>query len=161
MNAEAWIERLGLEPHPEGGLFREVYRSAESIRQEALPPRFDGPRVLSTAIYFLLRAGDISRWHRIRQDEVWHFYDGADLRLHRLTPEGEHVTVLLGKGQGALPMTVVPAGDYFGAEIAGEGFSLAGCTTAPGFEFADFELPSRDELLAQFPQHAAIIDRLG
>ncbi len=160
MTANEWIEKLGLLPHPEGGWFKEVYRSHESIAGDALPDRFDGGRVFSTAIYFLLTAGEVSRLHRIRQDEVWHFYDGDSLRLHRIRPDGEHIESLVGIDGEALPLAVVPAGDYFGAEVAGNGFSLVGCTVAPGFEFADFEMPSRDELYLQFMQHGELIQRL-
>ncbi len=160
MTANGWIERLGLLPHPEGGFFREVYRSHERIAEDALPERFGGGRVFSTAIYFLLTAGEVSRLHRICQDEVWHFYDGDSLRLHRIRPDGEHVEQLVGISGGDLPLAVVPAGDYFGAEVAGDGYSLVGCTVAPGFEFDDFEMPSRDELYLQFTQHAELIQRL-
>jgi len=139
MTANEWIERLGLLPHPEGGWFKEVYRSSEQIAEDALPERFGGGRSFSTAIYFLLNAGEVSRLHRIRQDEVWHFYDGDALHLHRIRPDGEHIEHLVGRSGGALPMAVVPAGDYFGAEVAGDGYSLVGCTVAPGFDFADFE----------------------
>jgi len=147
-------------PHPEGGFFKEVYRSHERIAEDALPERFGGGRVFSTAIYFLLTAGEFSRLHRIRQDEVWHFYDGDSLLLHRIRPDGEHVKHLVGRLGDALPLAVVPAGDYFGAEVSGDGYSLVGCTVAPGFEFDDFEMPSRDEIYTQFRQHAELIQRL-
>ncbi len=160
MTANEWIERLGLMPHPEGGWFREVYRSHERIAQDALPERFGGSRGFSTAIYFLLNAGEVSRLHRIRQDEVWHFYDGDPLWLHRIRPDGEHIEVQVGRSREALPLAVVPAGDFFGAELMGSGFSLVGCTVAPGFDFDDFEMPSRDELYQQFPQHAELIQKL-
>ena len=160
MTAYEWIERLALEPHPEGGWFREVYRSHERIVQDALPERFDGARAFSTAIYFLLQAGEVSRLHRIQQDELWHFYDGDPLRLHRIRPDGEHIEQVVGRTADAFPMAAVPAGDFFGAEVIGEGYSLVGCTVAPGFDFADFEMPSRDELYQQFQQHGALIQRL-
>ncbi|NQU39847.1 MAG: cupin domain-containing protein [Lentisphaerae bacterium] len=160
MTADEWIERLGLVPHPEGGWFREVYRSHERIAQDALPERFGGSRVFSTAIYFLLNAGEVSHLHQINQDEVWHFYDGEPLRLHRIRPDGEHIDTFVGHSEDALPLAVVPAGDFFGAEVAGEGYSLVGCTVAPGFDFADFEMPSRDELYQRFPQHGELIQRL-
>ncbi len=160
MTANDWIERLELMPHPEGGWFREVYRSHERIAEDALPERFSGARVFSTAIYFLLNAGDVSRLHRIRQDEVWHAYAGNPLRLHRIRPDGEHLEVQVGCSEHALPLAVVPAGDFFGAEVIGEGYSLVGCTVAPGFEFDDFEMPSRDELYQQFPQHGELIQQL-
>ena len=160
MTANKWIERLGLMPHPEGGWFKEVYRSHERIDQDSLPERFNGARVFSTAIYLLLSAGEISRLHRIKQDEVWHFYDGSPLRLHRIRPDGEHIEHVVGLSENALPLAVVPAGDFFGAEIIGDGFSLVGCTVAPGFDFADFEMPSRDELYQSFPQHGELIQKL-
>ncbi|MBL7076344.1 MAG: cupin domain-containing protein [Kiritimatiellae bacterium] len=160
MSADEWIERLGLQPHPEGGWFVEAYRSHELIDQDALPERFSGPRVFSTAICFLLRAGEMSRFHAIQQDEVWHFYDGDPLRLHRITPEGDHIEQLVGRSTNALPIAVAPAGDYFGAEVAGDGYSLVGCTVAPGFDYADWEMPSRDELYQRFPQHGELIQRL-
>jgi predicted cupin superfamily sugar epimerase len=160
MTANEWIERLGLAPHPEGGWFREVYRSHERIALDALPERFDSTRVFSTAIYFLLNAGEISRLHRIHQDEAWHFYDGSPLALHRIRPDGEHLEIQVGRTGVALPLAVVPAGDFFGAEVIGAGFSLVGCTVAPGFEFADFEMPSRDELYQRFPQHGELVQKL-
>ncbi len=147
-------------PHPEGGWFREVYRSHERIVQDALPERFDGSRTFSTAIYFLLNAGEVSRLHRIQQDEVWHFYDGEPLELHRIRPDGEHIVTQVGRTENALPLAVVPAGDFFGATVMGECYSLVGCTVAPGFEFADFEMPSRDELYQRFPQLGELIQAL-
>jgi predicted cupin superfamily sugar epimerase len=160
MTAADWIEKLALQPHPEGGWYREAYRSAESLDEAMLPERFGGARSVSTAIYFLLMAGEVSRLHRIKQDELWHFYDGSTLRLHRIRPDGTHQEQLVGRDGDALPMAVVPAGDYFGAEIADDGFCLVGCTVAPGFDFADFEMPSRDELYTQFPEHADLVIRL-
>ena len=160
MTANAWIERLRLQPHPEGGWFREVYRSHEHIALDALPERFDGSRAFSTAIYFLLNAGEISRLHRIQQDEVWHFYDGDPLELHRIRTDGEHITTSVGITKNAQPLAVVPAGDFFGARVIGDGFSLVGCTVAPGFDFSDFEMPSRDELYQRFPQHGELIQSL-
>jgi predicted cupin superfamily sugar epimerase len=160
MTANEWIENLGLLPHPEGGWYKEVYRSHEIIAQDSLPERFDGSRSFSTAIYFLLNAGEISRLHRIRQDEIWHFYDGDPLLLHRIRPDGEHIETTVGRSENALPLAVVPAGDFFGAEVLGDSYSLVGCTVSPGFDFDDFEMPSRDELYQQFPQHGELIQRL-
>ena len=160
---EDWISQLGLQPHPEGGWYQEVYRAAESIDQLALPARFTGARAFSTAIYYLLGPGDFSALHRIRQDEVWHFYDGSPLAIEAIHPSGEAKTLLLGRDPKAdtLPMAVVPAGSWFGARVTdSEGYTLAGCTVAPGFDFDDFEMPSRDELLAKFPQHRELIESL-
>lgn len=162
--AATWIRALDLRPHPEGGWYRETYRAAESIPRPHLPPRFDGARAFSTAIYFLLERGQHSALHRIRQDEVWLFHDGDALLIHQLAADGHHGVTRLGcdPAAGAWPQWVVPGGTLFGAELAPQGaFALVSCTVAPGFDFADFELPSRAALRARFPQHAALIERLG
>lgn len=159
--AQFWIDILGLTRHPEGGWFRETYRSSESIPSNALPDRFDGPRSFCTAIYFLLEQGEFSAMHRIRSDEIWHFHEGAPLTVHVLTPDREHYEILLGSDaeKGECFQAVVPAGCWFGAETAGD-FSLVGCTVAPGFDFHDFEMAGRSNLAAIFPQHTALINRL-
>ncbi|MDA8746066.1 cupin domain-containing protein [Rubripirellula amarantea] len=160
---QQWIDQLQLEPHREGGWYREVYRASESIAHAALPDRFTGDRAFSTSIYYLLGPGDISALHRIRQDEIWHFYDGSSLVVDVIHPDGRAETLRVGRdlSAGELPMAVVPAGSWFGAMVdSPAGFSLVGCTVAPGFDFDDFELPSRDELLELFPQHRELIKRL-
>ncbi len=161
--AAKWIERLRLVPHPEGGHFREAYRAAEVVPGSALPPRFGGDRAFCTAIYFLLQGQDFSALHRIKQDEVWHFYDGAGLTVHILDEAGAYSTLRLGKDidAGEEPLGVVPAGRFFGASVSdGRSWSLVGCTVAPGFDYADFEMPGRDELCRLYPQHRALIERL-
>jgi uncharacterized protein len=163
MQAEEWIRLLKLRPHPEGGFFRETYRAGETIAREHLPPRFTGERAFSTAIYFLLGGHDISTLHRIKQDEVWHFYDGGPLTLISIAPDGTLTSVNLGRDfrAGERLQAVVPAGHLFGAKPANpESYSLVGCTVAPGFDFADFEIPRRQDLLEQFPQHASVIKEL-
>jgi predicted cupin superfamily sugar epimerase len=162
-DASDWIAALALARHPEGGWYRETYRSAESIARAALPPRFRGGRAFSTAIYYLLESGDFSALHRIRQDEVWHFYDGSPLTLHLLSPEGAYSFERLGRDlwAGQRPQAVAPAGWLFAATVDEAGsYSLCGCTVAPGFEYADFEMPGRDELRRAYAAHAALIDRL-
>jgi hypothetical protein len=161
--AAYWIERLGLAPHPEGGYFRESYRSTDVIGAESLPARYGGARAVSTAIYFLLRAGEISALHRIKSDEVWHFYAGGALVVSAIRPDGERRDLVLGPDldAGHALQATVPAGDWFGAAPApGTAYALVGCTVAPGFEFADFELADRRRLTAQYPGHAALIERL-
>jgi len=158
--ARGWIERLRLRPHPEGGHYRETYRSPEVIAAEHLPPGFGGPRALATAIYYLLEAGDVSAFHRIRQDEVWHWYDGGALLIHVIADDGRSRTHRLGTGEGEEPQAVVRAGELFAAEVAAGDFVLAGCTVAPGFEFADFQMPARRELLARHPSLRPLIERL-
>lgn len=157
---EMWIRDLELQPHPEGGWYREVYRSMEHIPQTALPDRFDGDRAFATSIYYLLGPGDFSTLHRIRQDELWHFYDGHQLQLQLIHPDGKAELKRLGLDgtKGETPMAVAPTGSWFGARVdSPDGFSLVGCTVAPGFDFADFDMPTRDYLEIQFPQHQALI----
>ncbi len=161
--ARHWIESLKLIRHPEGGWYRETYRSPEVIARTALPSRFGGDRVFSTAIYFLLEGDDFSALHRIKADEVWHFYDGQPLTVHVIDPDGRYTSVRLGRdvAAGEQLQAVVPAGNLFGATSAGPGsFALVGCTVAPGFDFADFEMPGREELCRLYPQHRAVIERL-
>jgi uncharacterized protein len=163
LDAREWIETLGLMPHPEGGYFRETYRAAEMIAREHLPPRFSGDRVFSTAIYFLLEGRDFSALHRIRQDEMWHFYDGCPLLVSSISPDGALSVVRLGRDvrAGEVLQAFVPAGHFFGARPSDpDSYSLVGCTVAPGFDFADFELPTRREAVGRFPQHAVVIEQL-
>jgi predicted cupin superfamily sugar epimerase len=154
-----WIEALDLLPHPEGGHYRETWRAPLAVEAAG----FDGPRSASTAIWFLLRAGERSLLHRIRSDEVWHLYDGGPLALHVIRPDGTHEAITLGRepGLGRLPQAVVPAGAWFGALPAeGADWALVGCTVAPGFEFEDLELASRRALVTRFPQHREVVHAL-
>lgn len=159
----SWISVLGLQRHPEGGWYRETYRAAERIARPALPSRFDGDRCFATMIYYLLEGHDYSALHRIRQDEGWHFYDGAPLTLHLIDPGGVYSTIRLGRDPdaGEQPQALAPAGWLFAATVNDPlSYSLVGCTVAPGFEFADFEMPPRIELTDRYPQHTALIERL-
>ena len=148
LSASEVIAALGLTPHPEGGFFSETFRS---------PANVDAPfgvrRAASTAIYFMLRAGDFSAFHSVRSDEVWHHYLGASLELHTIDPAGRHERVELGSEllHGERPQWIVPAGTLQAARVIGEGFGLCGCTVAPGFDFADFDMPPRSALIARFP----------
>ena len=157
------VKRLELVRHPEGGWYHESYRCTESIPAEALPERFGGPRSYGTSIYFLLERGDMSALHRIPSDEIWHFYSGATLSVQVITPAGERLQLRLGAdlAAGESFQAMVPAGCWFGAELPGDGdYALVGCTVAPGFDFADFQMGDRHELLRQFPEHAEVIRRL-
>lgn len=154
------IEKLGLEPHPEGGYFRETYRSIGEINEESLGKEFSSSRNFSTCIYFLLTSDSFSAFHRIKQDEIWHFYDGSPIKLHTISERGKHREYVIGKDilNGEQPQVVVNAGDWFAAEVINKDeFSLVGCTVAPGFSFEDFELPSREELISIFPEHENLI----
>jgi predicted cupin superfamily sugar epimerase len=161
--AADWIRELSLAPHPEGGFFREAYRCAESLPRAALPTRYTGDRACSTAIYYLLCHPQVSRFHRIRSDEVWHHYDGDPLLIHVLTPAAECRCLRLGcAGEGFEPQAVVLAGSWFAAEVAQPGgYALAGCTVAPGFDFDDFEMAGPDRLLSEYPHCAALIRRFA
>lgn len=161
--AQDLIERLRLMPHPEGGFFRETYRAPLQLGAQALSPQFAGMRNASTAIYYLLAAGDRSRFHRIRSDEIWHFYQGDPLQVVEITEAGSISVTLLGNdiAAGQVSQHVVPAGRWFGAcPAAGSRFSLVGCTVSPGFDFADFEMAERPALLSAYPQLQDWITRL-
>lgn len=163
LTADDCIRLLGLRPHPEGGWYRETYRSAESIPGAALPGRYAGERPFATAIYFLLTSDTFSALHRIRSDEQWHFYAGCALTVHVIEPSGAFRTLRLGPRleRGESFQGVVPAGCWFGATVdAPGGFALVGCTVAPGFDFADFEMGERAALLRRHPAHQALIERL-
>jgi predicted cupin superfamily sugar epimerase len=132
-DADAIIALLGLEPHPEGGHYRETFRD----RRES-----EG-RSASTAIYFLLKAGEVSRWHRVDAVEIWHWYAGAPLDLSIAPERGPRTTVKLGPNLavGERPQAVVPARHWQQAVSLGD-FTLVGCTVAPGFLFSGFEMAS-------------------
>ncbi|MFB0908376.1 MAG: cupin domain-containing protein [Spirosomataceae bacterium] len=158
--AQYWVEKYDMQPHPEGGYFTETYRSAETIATNALPKRFGGERNFGTAIYFLLESHHFSALHRILSDEVWHFYAGDALEIFCINPDGDLQIIRLGNNpeKGEVFQAVVKAGTWFGSRPAeGSAYSLVGCTVAPGFDFADFEMPTREEFLNKFPQHSELI----
>lgn len=155
------IAVYNLSSHPEGGWYRQTYRSAEQIAADALPGRFSGSRPFSTAIYFLLEQGNFSAFHRIMSDECWHFYAGGPLEIFIIHPEGNLEVVIMGKQAGQHFQYVVPAGCWFASRpVAGTSFSFTGCTVAPGFDFADFELANANILSGCYPQHEELIRSL-
>ena len=164
MNTAAyWIRSLQLMPHPEGGFYREVYRCSETLSRKALPARYAGARACSTSIYFLLRGRDVSRFHRLASDEIWHFYAGSSLTLHIIDPKGAYQSVLLGVDgrRRQQPQLVIKRHHWFAAIVDNpREYTLMGCTVAPGFDFADFELADRDTLVRRCPGKAALIQRL-
>ncbi len=156
-SADWLIEELSLSAHPEGGYFRETYRST----------RLDAEgRAAATMIYFLLKRGQVSGLHRIDADEGWHLYLGGPLEIFELDerdPAASPLMTRLGTdlSHGERPQHVVAAGRWFGAALAADAeYALVGCTVAPGFEFANFELADREKLLARFPAARALIVRL-
>lgn len=156
-SAACYIKELQLQPHPEGGYFRETYRSTGNTSTP------QGPRSISTAIYFLLEAGNFSAFHRIRSDEAWHFYAGDPLSVYVIGASGTLRELKLGLdlASGQQPQALVPANCWFGSKVAdGGSFSLVGCTVAPGFDFADFEMARRADLLSLYPDHHQMIKDL-
>ena len=162
--AKQIIEILYLKPHPEGGYFKENYRSKGVIKNNSLDFEADGERNYSTSIYFLLNENDFSAFHKIRQDEIWHFYAGSTLLLHTINPNGNYNLTRIGNNleNGDFFQFVVPAGTWFASEVENKtSYSLCGCTVSPGFDFRDFEMPSAKTLSKTFPQHQEIIKRLS
>ena len=163
MTVDELVTLFNLQVHPEGGFFRETYRDKNVIKENALPRCFGGDRHVSTAIYFLLPEGNKSHLHRIKSDEVWHFYLGGPLTLVQISPEGEIQSVILGQdiNAGQRLQYVVPAGYWFGAyPNAGSRFSFVGCTVAPGFDFSDFEMGNRIGLIKEFPKAKEVVEFL-
>lgn len=162
--ADDLIRLLGLQPHPkEGGYFRETYRADESLAADALAARYGNSRAVGTAIYYLLTPTTYSALHRLRSDEVFHFYLGGPVRMLQLLPDGTGRTVILGPdvAAGQQVQVVVQRGVWQGSRLEpGCEFALLGCTVAPGFDYADYEAGMRDELIAQYPQFAEMIRRL-
>jgi uncharacterized protein len=163
MTVQQYISQLGLQPHPEGGFYRETYRSAEEIPGEGLPGRFGGKRNFATAIYFLIEQHNFSALHKIKSDETWHFYAGNALEVIEIDEAGILKSTLVGNNleAGELFQYTVKANTWFGSRVkTGGSFSLVGCTVAPGFDFADFEMGQRDKLVELFPAHQNIIREL-
>lgn len=155
--AQRLIAALDLQPHPEGGFYRETFRSPAGVEKSP-----GVRRNASTAIYFLLPAGAFSAWHRVTSDEGWHHYAGDPVDLHLLDEREGHRTIRLGPDVlgGEVPQYVVPASTWQAAVPAGSRYALCGCTVAPGFDFADFRMPTRAELSAAFPAAQSIVEAL-
>ena len=163
MNAAYYRENLQLQPHPEGGAYRQTYSCRYFLPATALPAQFEGDRPVSTAIYYLLEKGEFSSFHKIRSDECWHFYAGQTLHIHVIEPNGNYYLQKLGNRieEGESFQLVVPGGAWFAVEPGPlTEYALTGCTVAPGFDFADFELGDKKGLLSKFPQHDIVINRL-
>jgi len=157
------IAKYQLLPHPEGGYYKETYRSNVLINKESLPTSFGGDRNCSTAIYFLLEQGNFSAFHRIKSDECWHFYAGQTLLIYVIDQEGKLETIKLGNDiqKGEVFQAVVPANSWFASEPAPTStYSFVGCTVSPGFDFADLELARKEELIKLYPTEKSLITRL-
>ncbi len=159
ITAKDLVEKYSLLPHPEGGFYKETYRSSGIIPQSALSKVFKGNRSYATAIYFLLEKGNFSAFHRIQSDECWHFYAGDTLHVHIIHPDSKYELIALGSRGEDHFQAIVPAGSWFASETTGT-FSFVGCTVAPGFDFNDFELAKGDELAKLLPDYEILIKRL-
>ena len=149
------IETLGLLPHPEGGWYKETYRSEEKIQNKS--------RNLCTAIYFLITHENISKFHQIKSDELWFFHEGSGLTVHVLDEPNTYVQLQLGldAAKGQSPQALVEKGKIFGSTVdQADGYALVSCVVAPGFDFEDFTLFEETELINKFPAYTEIISRL-
>lgn len=160
--ADYFIKTLNMVPHPEGGFYKEVYASEENITSKELKVDFEGPRKLWTSIYFLLRDGEVSNFHRLKSDEMWYYHSGSPLTVYMISPEGELFTEQLGLNieNGEKPQVLVPKGYIFGSAMNNEGYALVGCMVSPGFEFTDFELIKRNDLTEKYPHYELLIHKL-
>ncbi len=155
--ASFWIKHLQLQPHPEGGFYKEVFRSPKQV----LRLGDDQPKQACTSIYYLLEGNDFSGFHRIASDELWYFHTGAPLLIHVIDHEEKHSALELSDTETGSLSIVVAAGQWFAAEIPSKsGFTLVSCAVAPGFEFSEFEMAKKAKLLDEYPQHGVVIDRL-
>lgn len=163
MDVQKIIQQLELTPHPEGGYYREMYRSEETLPASALPSRYSGERSLQTGIYYLLTADTVSKMHRLQSDEIFHFYRGDPATFLQLHPDGSSETFKLGNNinEGEQPQRVIPRDTWFGIHLSeGAQYALMGTTVAPGFAFDDFELGDAQSLTEQYPERASIIRSL-
>lgn len=163
MTAEKIIKELGLQKHPEGGFFFETYRSEELFEKEQLPKRYGDSRCHSTAIYFLITSENFSAFHRIKTDEIFHYYAGSPATITQIDKAGKLTENIMGNDitNGERPQVIVKADNWQALKCKEDGFTLLGTTVAPGFDFADFEMAKKEKLLSSFPQHASIIENLA
>lgn len=152
-SAEYYIKNLNMNPHIEGGYFKESFISNDEFRQD---------KKLWSSIYFLLRTGEVSNFHRLKSDELWYYHDGQALTIYMITPEGELIIKQLGKDieNGETPQILVPKGCIFGSAMNNNGYSLVGCMVSPAFEYDEFELFKREYLLELYPNYKDIIIKL-
>lgn len=153
--AEGIIDRLKMQQHPEGGWYAETYRSEIEVDVD------QGKRSLATVIYFMLKSGELSVFHRLKSDEFWYYHQGSTMRIDILLENGSHEVKYLGKaGEGdALPQVLLPAGCWFAAKCEiGNSYGLVSCSVHPGFDFLDFEMAEKYKLLNLYPQHSKVID---
>jgi uncharacterized protein len=163
-DAQYFVSKLGLEPHPEGGFYKETFQSTEMITDQELTVQFEGQRKLYTSIIFLLTSNNVSHFHRLKSDELWYYHAGSPLTIHIIDEKGEYHGIHLGLNidKGEVPQALVPKNSIFGSSIMDEDtFSLVGCMVSPGFEFKDFELFTQEDLLSKYPSCKDVIMKLA
>lgn len=157
MNIDDLIQNLELLPHPEGGYYKRTFASQDSF----VPEGRDQERAIASAIFYLLSGKDFSAWHRIQSDEMWHHYSGCGVHIHAIDEAGVLTTHVLDDpitNPNASPQVLVERNQWFCAKpLNPESYSLSGCTVSPGFDFEDFEMGDRAQLLEQFPEHETMI----
>ncbi len=160
--ADYFVENLSMTPHPEGGFYKESFNSSDIVAQGELNVESQESRKLWTSIYFLLRDGEVSNFHRLKSDEMWYYHSGSSLTIYMINPEGELLTQELGLDmeKGEKPQILVPKDYIFGSAMNKEGYALVGCMVSPGFDFKDFELFERNDLLEKYPSHKQAILKL-
>lgn len=171
MNARDWIDTLQLEPHPEGGYYREIYHASTWMNDDITLDVYGAPRRSATSIYFLIEDNDVSHFHRLKSDELWFYHAGDSLAVHTISPDGTYQLhpVGLHRERGEVPQLLVPKNTIFGSTVEQSnpedgqrhGYALVSCVVSPGFDFADFELFTQSALLTHYPNHEDIIRRLA
>jgi predicted cupin superfamily sugar epimerase len=155
--AQYWIDHLNLQPHPEGGYYKEVFRSVNGVMREGETT----VKQACTSIYYLLEGKDFSGFHRLASDELWYFHKGAPLHIHVIDNDGAYSIIELSDSDTGQLQAVIPPDTWFASEIpSGSGFALVSCAVAPGFDFAEFEMAKQQELVAQYPGYKALLERL-
>lgn len=153
MDVARLVKKLGLEKHPEGGYFKQTYSSGAVVNVEG----YDGPRNIATAIYYLLSGNEFSAFHRIKSDEIWHHYAGGPITFYTISHNRKLSKIKVGKD---VPQAIIRAGTWFAATLNGKrSYCLLGCTMSPGFDYRDWELGKRDDLIMMYPRHKKIIER--
>lgn len=158
--AKYYIQKLQLKKHPEGGYYREIYRAGEMFFIDQ--PKKSLKRNASTSIYFLLEGNQISKFHKLKSDELWHFYDGSSVKIYSIDENGKLNETVLGKNlkDGEVFQSVIKKKTWFAAEVISKrSFTLIGCTVSPGFDFTDFELADRINLFEAFPKYKDLITK--
>jgi predicted cupin superfamily sugar epimerase len=155
-DATYWIKQLNLQPHPEGGYYKEVFRSdAEVVRKSETTPK-----QALTSIHYLLEGTDYSGFHRLASDEIWYFHKGEPLHIHVIDQQGNYIRHELSDTETGSLSVVVPAGLWFAAAIlSASGFTLVSCAVAPGFDFTEFEMAKKEALTAQYPAHTTLLGK--